>query len=507
MSTKTNKDRHRHARELADAIDQFLTPALLRQAYKAFRSSRRTPKPPSQRPHNRNRPPRRAAQRPNRRWDLKPLIVVLVSLTWCGDQMLEERFQTACDFANAARPKRRRVGGTFAGFQMALGRLRMTVLAILARGIRDQFLKQMGPALLEHGFVPIGCDGSRLECPRTDELLRHLDPAGKADSAPTLWVTALVHLTTGVPWYWRVDAGTASERHHLIEMIDELPAAALVICDAGYYGFELASALTREHSFLIRLSSKVRLLSEDHVEMASYREGLVYYWPNAVQKNGGPPLLVRMIRVAGKVPEKDVWLLTNVLDPERLSVEQASRFYKMRWENEGMFRTYKRTINKVKLVSRTLRAVRREAYGSLLATQLLLGSGALALHQKRCREAASGSGRKPVVSTPSSTRKKWSRAAASGSGRKPAVSTPCSARKVLTAFRACMNACRQVDRTPLPQRLEQSERERRERKTAKQKREFPRRKPHEAPKPPKVLTMTEEQKSLLAKHKSDSEAA
>src|SRR5437763_1572131 len=54
----------------------------------------------------------------------------------------------------------------------------MTVLAILARGIRDQFIKQMGPALLEHGFVPLGCDGSRLECPRTDELLRHLKPLG-----------------------------------------------------------------------------------------------------------------------------------------------------------------------------------------------------------------------------------------------------------------------------------------------------------------------------------------
>jgi hypothetical protein len=59
----------------------------------------------------------------------------------------------------------------------------------------------------------------------------------------------------------------------------------------------------------------------------------------------------------------------------------------------------------------------------------------------------------------------------------------------------------------LQERLERSERERRKRCTPKQKREWPRRKPHEAPKPPLVLTMTEEQKSLLAKLKSDSEAA
>src|SRR4051812_19445575 len=210
---KKDRRRQRHARQLADSIAQFLTPALLRQAYNAFRPSRRTPKPPSQRPHNRNRPPRRATKRPNRRWDLKPLILVLVALTWCRGET-DERFRNACDFANAARPKRRRTGVTFAGFQKALTRLRMSVLAILARGIRDQFLKQLGPALLEHGFLPLGCDGTRLECPRTDDLLGHLAPAGNADSAPTLWVTALVHLTTGVPWHWRVGAGAATERHH-----------------------------------------------------------------------------------------------------------------------------------------------------------------------------------------------------------------------------------------------------------------------------------------------------
>src|SRR4051794_34603383 len=482
---KKDRRRQRHARQLAESIDQFLTPALLRQAHQAFRSSRRTPKPPSQRPHNRNRPPRRARTRPNRRWELKPLILVLVSLTWCRGTT-EERFQNACDFANAARPKRRRTGATFTGFQKALARLRMAVLERLARGVRDQFLSQLGPALLEHGFLPLGCDGTRLECPRTDELLRHLDPAGKADSAPTLWVTALVHLTTGVPWHWRVDAGTASERHHLIRMIGELPATALVICDAGYDGFELASELTRaRRSFLIRLSSKVRLLTEDQVEMASYREGRAYYWPLKWQKAGCPPLPVRMIRIAGKAAGKDVWLLTNVLEPERLTVAQAGRFYRMRWENEGMFRTYKRTLNKVKLASRTLRAVRREAYGSLLATQLLLASGAVALHRKRRRVAA----------------------ARARSEDRPVASTPCSARKVLTAFRACLRGCLREDRTTLQQRLERSERERRERTTPKQKRAWPRRKPHQAPKPPKVLTMSEEQKSLLAKHKSDSEAA
>ena len=51
----------------------------------------------------------------------------------------------------------------------------------------------------------------------------------------------------------------------------------------------------------------------------------------------------------------------------------------MRWESECFFRTYKRVVKDVRLVSRTVPMVVREAEISLLACQLLLGQGALAL--------------------------------------------------------------------------------------------------------------------------------
>ena len=51
----------------------------------------------------------------------------------------------------------------------------------------------------------------------------------------------------------------------------------------------------------------------------------------------------------------------------------------MRWESECFFRTYKRVVKYVRLVSRTVPMVVREAEISLLACQLLLGQGALAL--------------------------------------------------------------------------------------------------------------------------------
>ncbi len=90
--------------------------------------------------------------------------------------------------------------------------------------------------------------------------------------------------------------------------------------------------------------------------------------------------MCRLIRVQAKGQTKhDVWLLTNVLSPQRLPAKTAAKFYRWRWRNEGLFRTYKRTLKKVKLASRTVRLIHRELEGSLLALQILLAHADLAL--------------------------------------------------------------------------------------------------------------------------------
>src|SRR5262245_60810914 len=63
---------------------------------------------------------------------------------------------------------------------------------------------------------------------------------------------------------------------------------------------------------------------------------------------------VRLIRIGGR--QVTVWLITNVVDEQQLPKKTASQFYRWRWRNEGLFRTYKRTLGKVKLL---------ESHGSL----------------------------------------------------------------------------------------------------------------------------------------------
>lgn len=342
------------------------------------------------------------------RWQTQPLLFVLLCMTWCTGDSLPERFETARAFYVALHQRRRRPGKTFAGFEKALALVPMPVLRALATAVRRRLVQLFAARFTVDGFIPLGCDGSRLACPRSAELERRLqlgkkkkrkkrqkkpaaasvqvpaEPAcagaagtkARAAGTPQLWVTAVLHLGLGVLWSWRLGTGNASEREHLRLLLNTLPRGALLVADAGYVGYELLASLQAAGlAFLVRLSSRAPLYVPDKSSLKKYGEGLVYYWPQKMQNQDLPPLPVRLWRLRGE--RGDVWLITNVLDEQRLPRQTAGKFYRWRWRNEGLFRTYKRTLGKVKLMSRTVVQVHREAEGSLLATQLLLAQGAL----------------------------------------------------------------------------------------------------------------------------------
>jgi hypothetical protein len=406
-------------------------------------------------------------------------LFVLLVMTWCAGDSLPERFETARACYVALHQRRRRPGKTFAGFEKALGKLPLPVLRAVAAAVRGRLARVFARRLWVDGFIPLGCDGSRLACPRSRELEQRLGlgsqpkrqtrkrqaaaaATGKPrratePRAPQLWVTAVLHLGLGVLWSWRLGGGGASEREHLRRLAPTLPAGALLVADAGYVGYHLLAGLhSAGLAFLVRLSSRAPLYALDKSALKDYCEGPVYYWPQKEQKQDRPPLPVRLLRVRGD--GADVWLITNVLDEQRLPKRTAGKFYRWRWRNEGLFRAYKRTLGKVKLMARTVVQVHREAEGSLLATQLLLAQGALAL---------------PAA---------------------PAQAVLPSARKVLLEIRGELRNVAGMYLGPRQaktyfQRLEQARWRERKQRTSKVRRRWPGRKDHKPPGRPHILKM------------------
>jgi DDE family transposase len=399
------------------------------------------------------------------RWSLQPLVLVLLGITWCAGDSQAERFETARAFCVCCQQKRKRPGTTLQGFEQALSRLPLPVLRALAAGIRRQIVRHLSPLLTTYGFTILGCDGARLETPRSAELEQRLPQAGKTEAAPTVYTTALVHVVTGMLWAWQIGLGTASEHFHLQRLLRTAPRNTLLVADAAFVGYDLFRAiLGRELCFLFRASSRAYLYTAQHVRLKRFREGIVDYWPGWAQKKKLPPLRLRLLCIRGK--KVNVWLLTNVLDAARLSHAAAGQIYRWRWQNEGFFRTYKRTLCKFKLRSRSVKLLHREVEGSLLAVQLLLAHGALALQQPP---------RQPVARS--------------------------SPRQVLRALRQEMNYqialhLGQRQHQTYRQRLGNARLQERQRRSRKARRDWPRRKPHRSPAAPILRVMPGTLKTL-----------
>lgn len=96
-------------------------------------------------------------------------------------------------------------------------------------------------------------------------------------------------------------------------------------------------------------------------------DGLVYLWPQAHRDL--PPLVLRLIVL--RRDKQEIYLLTNVFDPQRLSDEDAGVLYEMRWGIEVFYRSYKQTLCRRRLLSRTPATCLAECQWTMLGLWLL----------------------------------------------------------------------------------------------------------------------------------------
>ena len=156
---RSQRRQRKQAQTVAESIRHFLTPTVLRQVRKT------------------------ADRRRKPRWDLYPLVHVLLAMTWCCGDSLPEKFETARGFYVVCCPKRKRPGKSFQGFEKAVRKLPMPVLRTLAGGVRGRIEVLFGDRLQFGGFIPLGCDGTKHECPRSEELEQRLGTSCKQKSS------------------------------------------------------------------------------------------------------------------------------------------------------------------------------------------------------------------------------------------------------------------------------------------------------------------------------------
>lgn len=288
-------------------------------------------------------------------------------MAWDEGQTLTSRWEHACQFARRLHPHWR-LGTSYSGFTQALTQH----TPVLSAALKSRFQRQMrvcaGKFWRRNRWQAFAADGTRIEAPHTAANEQKLGCAGREKTAPQVYLTVLYHMGLGLPWDYRVGPGTDSERAHLNDMVADLPAGSLVVADAGFASYGLGRRLLRKgHHFLLRVGGNLRLLTGlgyYHEE----RDGLVYVWPQAYRHS--QPLVLRLIRL--RQGKQHVYLLTNVLDPEQLTEEEAATLYALRWGEEVFYRSYKQTLQRRQLLSRTPATCLAEAQWTLLGLWLLM---------------------------------------------------------------------------------------------------------------------------------------
>ncbi|MGH7193755.1 MAG: IS4 family transposase, partial [Candidatus Saccharimonadales bacterium] len=287
-------------------------------------------------------------------------------MAWDDGATMQARFQHATQVGHELHPHWR-LGESYGGFTAALADRSSTVVPGIARRFRQRMRALAGPRWRVRGWCAFAADGTRIETPHTAANEAELGCAGREKSAPQVFLTSLWHMGLGLPWDFRTGPGTDSERRHLEDMLDDLPAGSLIVADAGFCGYRLChNILKRGHSFLLRVGSNVTLLSElgYHVEQQG---DLVYLWPEEFRDQ--PPLTLRLITL--KRGTQTSYLLTDVLAAAELSAEDAAALYEMRWGVEVGYRSYKQTLDRRTMKSRTPRMCLLESQWTMLGLWLL----------------------------------------------------------------------------------------------------------------------------------------
>jgi hypothetical protein len=320
----------------------------------------------------------------------QPRLLAATAILWATSELstLHERFAQARKIITKVFRWQPAPGVSYQGFMKMLGQWQDELLAAVVAHLREQMQAELPGQWETAGYVVFAGDGSRVALARSESLAAVFAPPRrrrkavrrkpaaarrspkkqaaaarqKKATSPQLWLTLVWHVGSGLPWAWRTGPSGASERDHLVAMIPELPAQALIVADAGFVGYEFwQTLLTAGHHFVIRVGANVRLVRQ--LGWTREHAQVVYLWPDQAARKRQPPLVLRLVVVQdGKQP---VYLVTD-LSKSDLSDRQVATIYGARWGIEVFFRTFKQTFGCRKLRSRSAQNAQLELDWSLL---------------------------------------------------------------------------------------------------------------------------------------------
>jgi hypothetical protein len=153
------------------------------------------------------------------------------------------------------------------------------------------------------------------------------------------------------------------------EAVADLPPGALILADLGYFKFAWFDDLTAAGHHWV---SRLRKRTSSEVHHTFYKDLYTFdgvVWLGA-HRSDKAKHLVRLVRFFHQ--GQPYAYLTNVLEPERLSIAEIVELYERRWDIERAFDLLKTDLHLHLLWSGKFRLIEQQVWGALVIAQVLL---------------------------------------------------------------------------------------------------------------------------------------
>lgn len=167
------------------------------------------------------------------------------------------------------------------------------------------------------------------------------------------------------------DNGKQNERKAARDAVADLPTKSLIVSDLGYFGFAWFDHLTNAGQYWV---SRCRKGTSYSIRQVLYQDETTLdalVWLGAHRADRAQHQ-VRLIQFEHHGVLRSY--LTNVLQPEQLSIAAVATLYARRWDIELVFKLAKNDLHLEVLWSAKPAVIRHQVWAVLLITQLILAA-------------------------------------------------------------------------------------------------------------------------------------
>jgi hypothetical protein len=204
-----------------------------------------------------------------------------------------------------------------------------------------------------------------------DALFRKLHALQEAALAPLAGHLVVVcdvfsHLPQKI---WFQEDPQTNDKAVLPQLLDWLPQNSLVVFDLGYFAFPFFDALTAASQwFVTRLRAKTSFTVEQVLRAEPRLRDRIVHLGNYRSNPSRHAVRLIEVHVRGRWHQ----YLTNVLDPQRLSVLEVVALYEQRWQIESAFLLVKRLLGLSYLWVGSLNGVQLQVWATWLYYAILI---------------------------------------------------------------------------------------------------------------------------------------